>query len=124
MASLDLDNNPSHYQIRAYQPGMLRVNDKTITTSIIITANALIENWQPQTISELTSESLQAILDLKPDIVLIGTGATLIFPSADIYGPIIQQGIGVEIMDTRAACRTFNALTAESRNVAAALIIS
>lgn len=124
MATLDLDNNQSRYQIRAYKPGTLRVNDKTITDSIIITANELIENWQPHTIQELTAESLTPIITLKPDILLIGTGATLVFPPSEIYGHIINLGIGVEIMDTSAACRTFNALTAENRKVAAALIIS
>lgn len=123
MATLDLDNNQSHYQIRAYQKGSLKVNDKIITTSIIITANELIENWQPRTITELTADSLQPVITLKPDILLIGTGSALVFPAPAIYGHIINLGIGVEIMDTSAACRTFNALTAENRRVAAALII-
>lgn len=124
MASLDLDNNQSKYQIRAFKPGSIRVNDKTITTSIIITPDELIENWQPSTIQELTAESLEPIIALKPDILLIGTGCRLVFPSIDIYGHLINMGIGVELMDTRAACRTFNALSAENRRVAAALIIT
>jgi uncharacterized protein len=124
MATLDLDNNESRYQIRAYKPGMLQVNEKRITSSIIITPNELIESWQPQMINELTSESLSAVISLKPDILLIGTGTTLIFPPTEIYGHLLNLGIGVEIMDTSAACRTFNALSAENRKVAAALIIS
>lgn len=123
MATLDLDNNQSRYQIRAYKPGTVCVNDKILTKSIIITADELIENWQPANISELTVESLNPILELKPDILLIGTGGKLVFPPAEIYGHLINQGIGVEIMDTSAACRTFNALTAENRKVAAALIL-
>jgi uncharacterized protein len=124
MASLDLDNNQSRYQIRAYKPGMLKVNDETFTSSIIITPNELIEPWQPQTIQELRSELLDPIIQLKPDILLIGTGSTLVFPSVETYGHLINLGIGVEVMDTSAACRTFNALSAENRRVAAALIIN
>lgn len=124
MASLDLDNNQSPYQIRAFKPGTIRVNDKTITSSIIITPIELIENWQPQTIQELTADSLNPVITLKPDILLIGTGTTLVFPPVEIYGHLINLGIGVEVMDTSAACRTFNALSAENRRVAAALIIA
>lgn len=123
MATLDLDNNQSHYQIRAYKAGILRVNDSTFTKSIILTANELIENWQVNSISELTAESLEPVVGLKPDILIIGTGSVLIFPAVDTYGHLINMGIGVEIMDTGAACRTFNALTAENRKVAVALIL-
>ena len=63
------------------------------------------------------------ILDFEPEILLIGTGDQLTFPLLEIYGDLINAGIGVEIMDTHAACRTYNALTSENRNVAAALII-
>lgn len=122
--SLTLDDNHATYQIRAYQPGSIQVNDQILHKSAIITPNKLIENWSPQTFSELTREDLQIIIDLSPAIVLIGTGSTIQFPNAAIYGDLINEGIGVEIMDTHAACRTYNALTAEDRNVVAALIIN
>jgi len=123
MPSLTLDDNNAQYQIRAYAPGTITINDKTLSKSIIITPTQLIENWAPQSVAELTTESLQIIADTRPDILLIGTGATMVFLSAEIYGPLINLGIGVEFMDTSAACRTYNALSAENRNVAAALII-
>ncbi len=123
MATLDLDNNPSAYLIRAYKPGSLQVNERLLTCSIIITPSQLIQDWQPQIITDLSAMSLSPIIALKPDILLIGTGSKLIFPSIEIYGDLINLGIGVEIMDTSAACRTFNALSSESRHVAAALII-
>lgn len=123
MAHLDLDENRALYQIRSYQPGRIQVNDKFFTTSIIITPNMLIENWQPQTIQELNEDILAPIITLKPDVLLIGTGSTLVLVEASLYGSLINQGIGVEIMSTSAACRTFNALSSENRNVAAALII-
>lgn len=124
MATLDLDDNPAQFQIRSYQPGCLHVNEKMLTRSIIITPDKLIENWPPQTIEELNIESLTQIVPLKPDILLIGTGNKLIFIPTEIYGELINLGIGVEVMNTSAACRTFNALSSEHRNVAAALIIN
>lgn len=123
MPSLTLDDNQARYQIRAYQPGSITVNDKILTSSIIITPNHLIEDWAPQSTDAITAESLTVIADSRPDILLIGTGATHIFLPVEIYGPLINLGIGVEVMDTSAACRTYNALTSENRNVAAALLI-
>ena len=121
---LRLDDNRAKYQIRGYKPGIIQVNDERLTQSIIISAEKLITDWPPQHINELTKEHLYIITTLRPAILLIGTGATLQFPATDVYGDLINQGIGVEIMDTSAACRTYNALTAEERNVAAALIIN
>jgi uncharacterized protein len=120
---LTLDENSAKYQIRAYRPGQIQINDKLSEQSIIIAPQALIEDWEPKSITELSADHLTAILTLKPAILLIGTGEKLTFPSIEIYGDLINHGIGVEIMDTRAACRTYNALTAEDRNVVAALII-
>lgn len=121
--SLIIDDNHAAYQIRAYQPGSIQVNDQILHKSVIISPNKLIENWAPQTFAELTKKHLAIIIELSPAIVLLGTGSTIQFPSADIYGDLINAGIGVEIMDTHAACRTYNALTAEDRNVVGALII-
>src|SRR5690348_11001714 len=121
--TLTLDDNKATYQIRAFSPGTIQVNELTLTQSIIIAANTLITDWQPQVISELTAENLARVKALQPTILLIGTGATLRFPAIEVYGDLINQGIGVEIMSTRAACRTYNVLTAENRRVVAALII-
>lgn len=122
--ALSRDENTASYQIRGFKPGVILINDKTLTRSVIIGPEKLIENWEPQHISELTRENLSIVIDLHPAILLIGTGAKIQFPALEIYGELINQGIGVEIMDTSAACRTYNALTAEGRNVIAALIIN
>jgi uncharacterized protein len=120
---LSLDDNQAAFQVRAYKPGYLQVNDTVFTQSLIISPTQLITEWHPQSIEELNQLDLQQIIPLHPAILLIGTGATLCFPAVELYGELINQGIGVEIMDTSAACRTYNALTAENRNVIAALII-
>lgn len=121
--SLTLDENNAIYQIRAYQPGQIQINERIYNNSIIIAPEKLIEHWQPQNINALRSQDLTMIIDLHPAILIIGTGEQLRFPSIEVYGDLINHGIGVEIMDTRAACRTYNALTAENRDVMAALII-
>ena len=123
MSTLVLDENQSHYQIRAFKPGMIQINDVIFTHSLIISPNQLINDWPPQLITELSSKNLNIIQSLKPDILLIGTGQKLEFIPIEIYGDLINHGIGIEIMNTSAACRTYNALAAEERNVVAALII-
>ena len=123
MSTLNLDNNRSIYQIRAFKPGSIQINEKILFKSVIIAPDQLIENWSPQSINELTASTLTPIFPLKPDILLIGTGATHVILAPEIYGDLINAEIGVEIMNTSAACRTFNALSAENRNVVAALII-
>lgn len=121
--SLTLEDNNSNYQIKGYRPGEIKINDRIYTESVIITPNQMLSPWTPQSLTALTAEDLNIILTLKPTILLIGTGEKLIFPHISVYGHLINHGIGVEIMDTRAACRTYHALSAEGRNVVAALII-
>ncbi len=123
MASLELDENSASFQIRAFKPGTIQINETKYTESIIISPERIIEHWAPQTISELSSNSFADITAMKPDILLIGTGAVMVLLPVDLYGDLINQGIGVEVMDTSAACRTYNALSAEGRNVVAALIL-
>lgn len=121
--TLTLDENKANFQIRAYQPGQIQINQEILTHSLIVSPVTLIKDWPPQNIRDLTQAHLAIIIDLHPAIVLLGTESQLHFPPIEIYGDLINAGIGVEIMDTSAACRTYNALTAEERNVVAALIV-
>lgn len=121
--SLTLDNNSATYQIRAFKIGSIQVNETVYTNSLIVAPDKLITDWRPQQVSELKQEDFTAVLTLKPAIFIIGTGATLTFPPIELYGELINHGIGVEVMDTSAACRTYNVLSAEGRNVMAALLL-
>ncbi|HVE44308.1 MAG TPA: Mth938-like domain-containing protein [Gammaproteobacteria bacterium] len=124
MTTLNLDDNQSIYQIRAYEPGvMVQVNDERLTQSFIITPSKLYKNWAPLSAHSLTPDAFSLFLDLKPDVLLLGTGTQHVLLTPDIYAVLINAGIGVEIMNTGAACRTYNALSAENRHVAAGLII-
>jgi uncharacterized protein len=120
---LVLDSSNSKYQIRSYEPGKLLINEKSFSQSIIITPTNLIHPWHPQNIAELLATHLKEIIKLQPDIVLIGTGALWQMIKPELLATLYQAHIGVEVMDTAAACRTFNILAAEERNVAAALLI-
>ena len=96
-----------------------------------------ILDWQPQTLEQLSIENMQILAELGAEIILLGTGAKLQFPEPamvaaamghrsfsldDDTGGLIGS-IGVEVMDTAAACRTYNVLSSEGRNVAAALLM-
>ena len=95
-----------------------------ITESFILTSNELLIEWPPATLEQLTLAHFDTVLALEPELVLLGTGASLRFPDYKIITHLNQQGIGMEVMDTQAACRTFNVLTSEGRHVAAALMMS
>lgn len=117
------DTSSGDYRIRAYQPGAITVNDQIYTRSLIITAHHLIADWPPQSLAELKPEHLHKILALKPEIVILGTGKRFILPPPAQLAPLYQAGLGVECMDTGAACRTFTALIGERAGVVAALLI-
>lgn len=123
MATLQLDESGAVYMVRSYEPGKLQINEKLYTQSLILSQDQLITDWQPQSVNDLTSDSFRPVFHFNPDILLIGTGSTLAFLSANLYGDLINAGIGVEVMNTRSACFTFNALASEGRKVVAALII-
>lgn len=123
MPGLNLDENNATFQITAFSPGKITINQTDYHQNLIITPDTLITDWPVENMEKLTPASLDIILSLKPDVLLIGTGTSLIFPMPALYGHLINQGIGVEMMNTAAACRTYSALSAENRLVAAALFI-
>ncbi len=109
--------------ITAYDAGYVAVNGRKLTRSFLLTPRSLNEEWPASSIETLGPEHIAAIAALESPIVLLGTGARQRFPSAAVLRPLIERRVGVEIMDTHAACRTYNILMAEGRDVAAALII-
>ena len=106
-----------------YGTGYVLVNHVRYEQSLIVLPDRIIENWEPKTFEELKAEYFEFLLSLAPEMVLVGTGALLRFPHPSLTKVLTAAGIGVEVMDTNAACRTYNILMAEGRRVAAALII-
>lgn len=121
---LTQDTSGASFQIRAYQPGSITVNDQTYQQSLIISAEQLIPHWKPQSLAELSVADWAAVLALKPTLIILGTGKRFQLPPPSLLTPIYEQRIGVESMDTGAACRTYTALAAEGRRVVAALLIN
>ncbi len=118
-----LDRAGAAHVVRAYEPGRIRIGDRDITSSVIVTATELIEPWRPRHIAELEAADLEAVMALAPEVLLIGTGSRQVFPAAAVFAALHAARIGFEVMDTRAACRTYNVLVAEDRRVAAALLV-
>ena len=111
------EQDPSSYRIRAYQAGSIDIivpysddpdaaRTVTLTQSFIMTPDVLIQDWPPQSPDQLQQDHMQILLELQPEVVLLGTGTRLIFPALRITADLMEAGIGVEVMDTAAACRT------------------
>jgi len=94
-----------------------------IKKSISIRTDGTIKHWQPQTSNEFNPEHFLGFTEKMPEIVLLGTGQNLRFPPQDCLSVLQQQNIGYEVMDTAAACRTFNVLVAEGRDVILAVLM-
>jgi uncharacterized protein len=109
--------------IRGYSDAGLRIGEQLIERSCIVTADRLITEWPPLSFAELAPAHLEAIFALLPELVLLGTGPTQRFASASVRAEFAQRGIGLEVMQLGAACRTFNVLVQEERRVAAALFL-
>jgi uncharacterized protein len=109
--------------IRSYSAEEIRIGEHSIRSSCIVTADTLIASWPPATLEEVEANHLEPILELRPELVLFGTGQRLRFAPAAIRSAFAARGIGVESMDLGAACRTFNILVQEERRVAAVLFL-
>jgi uncharacterized protein len=110
-----LDADPTVNLFRAYSTEEVRVGERVLQTSCIVTADTVIENWSPQ--------DFEALFALEPDVVLLGTGETQQFPSSATRKAFEERRIALEAMTLGAACRTFNILVQEGRRVAAALLL-
>ncbi len=119
---LTLQRPGEHHYIHSVSADGIRVVDQLCTGSIIISAKRLITDWPVTSPQEITADLIGQILDLEPEIVLIGTGAHQVFLEQEMLMPFYKHPVGVEIMSTRAACDTFNILVSEGRNVVAALM--
>ena len=106
-----------------YGPGYVKVNADRREKSLVVLPDQLLLDWPPASFEELEASHLQELLALRPEIVLLGTGEKQRSPRPEVTRPLVEAGIGVEVMTTQAACRTYNILVAEERRVAAALLL-
>jgi uncharacterized protein len=109
--------------IRAYGNGELRINETVYRGAVILSAATVIADANIHNLDDLIASGVSRTLALEPELVLLGTGARQIFPPASYGAQFLHAGIGFEVMDTGAACRTFNVLVGEQRRVAAMLLV-
>ena len=120
---LTMHSPPSVHVIHSLTDQGVRIGEHVYGGSVIVTASAIVEDWPPRDLDELTAAHLKQALDLEPEVLLLGTGRRQRFPARALLAALYEARIGHEVMDTRAACRTYNVLVGEGRSVAAALII-
>lgn len=101
----------------------VRLRDRAFRGSVIVTRDAVIAEWRPPAPEALTLADFGDLLSLGPDVVLLGTGGRQRLPPSALYADFAARGIGLEVMDNRAACRTYNVLLGEFREVAVALML-
>ncbi len=113
----------SRHRITSYSDDSISINETVYRQSLVMTADSLLCPWPVNALEHLCAELLAPVFDSKPAVVLLGTGPRQQFPEAKIFGLLGEQGIGLEVMDNGALCRTFNILVAEDRAVTAAIIL-
>lgn len=121
---LHLSRNTTLNSVTSYGRGYVAINGVRHERSLVVLPDRIVADWNVPDLESLTPADISAVAALKPELVLLGTGDQLRFPDFSLLAAFAATGIGAEIMDTAAACRTYNILAAEGRTVAAALIIS
>lgn len=109
--------------VTAYGPGYIEINLIRHTESVLVMPEGEIRPWPVERFEDLQAAHFEALLELGPEVVLLGTGARLRFPHPRLTAALANRHIGVDAMDLQAACRTYNILMAEGRRVAAILML-
>lgn len=120
---LHADPRSANLSVTAYGDDHVAINGRILRRSLLLLPDRIDETWGPAGFADLAPDHLEALSRISCDVLLLGTGLRQRFPPPAMLRPLIEAGRGVEIMDTQAACRTYNILMAEGRLVAAALIV-
>jgi len=116
------ETSASHL-IRAIEPGRIRIGERWLSGSLIVTAEEIIGDWTPAEPGRITIDDLAPALAGRPELIVVGAGSAPCVPDIDLMADLASRAVGLEFMQTPAACRTFNVLVHEGRRVAAALIV-
>jgi uncharacterized protein len=106
-----------------YGDGFVRLGIVEYRDNVVVTPDTIITAWASGGFEALTEADFAALAALRPEVALLGTGASIRFPHPRLTRSLTDARIGLEVMDTQAACRTFNILAAEGRKVAAAILV-
>jgi len=109
--------------VTAYGAGFVEINKLRHDDSLVVCPAAPVARWSAPSFDALRADDLAALLAFEPELVLLGTGSCQRFPHPRLLRPLTDARIGVEVMTTAAACRTYNILMAEGRRVVAALLL-
>lgn len=118
----NLEVPQNQFFIRSVSEKGIRVNNDFFIKPFIISGQRIVPEWNVVSVDDINEASLQVVFDLQPEVVLIGTGNTQIFLPPVTQAHFFRRNLGFEVMTTDAACRTFNVLAAEGREVVAALL--
>lgn len=118
-----LDDTGEGHLIQHYDQGEVTVSGIVYRRNCIVLPDQVIADWRPNIYLDLKREDFSFLAELTPEIVILGTGATQYFPHPGLTEPLIEHRIGLEVMNTASACRTYNILMSEGRHVAAALFM-
>jgi uncharacterized protein len=114
----------SRHRFSSYDPESVTINEDVYRHSLVLTASDIHHPWPVTSIADLGTDNLAIIFETNPAVVLLGTGEQQRFPDARTFALFGERGIGLEVMDNGALCRTFNILVAEDRAVTAAVILT
>ena len=121
---MKLQPDPSDVQsISGYGPGWVAVDGERIENSVVISSTGLRFDWQCKVFEDLGAAHFSRLAEIDAELVIFGSGERIRFPAPAWLAPLIAKRIGVETMDTKAACRTYNILSGEGRKVIAALLV-
>ncbi|MCY4285809.1 MAG: MTH938/NDUFAF3 family protein [Thiotrichales bacterium] len=109
-------------RITAYGVEFVTVEETTFTGAVLLGRGRHATDFDERRLGDVSAATIERILERNPEVVLLGTGARHMLPSPGLLAPLTRAGIGVEVMSTSAACRTWNILNAEGRKVVALLL--
>lgn len=122
---IELDSeNPISNKIISYSDNSFTLKDKVIKSNIVVSNDRLIENWSVASYKILALQHIDSIIEWQPEIILLGTGKESGFQNYELLSYLAAKNIGLEIMNTGAACRSYNLLIDEGRNVVACLFLN
>ena len=120
---LQSDPHSGANTITGYGDGYVEINKTPYDHAVVLSSDGAISNWPVKAFEDLEPNNFSQLVDLKPELILIGTGSRQRFPKPELLKNLISAKIGFEIMDSQAACRTYNILVGEGRQVLLALIV-
>ena len=118
----DLPNDSATRIIRAYAAGSITTNHEVVTRSVVLAPDS-IADWAPTRADGIAAADIEQLVALAPELIILGTGGKLVFPPQLALAPARAKRIGIEVMDTAAACRTYNLLVTDGRRAVAGLLM-